>query len=247
MKRFWLNNKSNIIKISILLLLFILISIISMLIMMGFGLIYFDNGVQLNTSLFNSFKNSWQGWMMIILIQIGVTSLLCFIPGSSMAFIILIQSIFSKEEAWKSFLLAFLGVLLSSLIMYIIGRKGGYKICKHFLGEESSKKASKLLNDKCSIYFPLMMMFPIFPDDALIMIAGTLKMKMRWFIPSIVFGRGIGIATIVFGLSIIPIDKLTTPWHWILFILVCAILICLVFFLAHKFNKYLENKQKNNE
>ena len=46
-----------------------------------------------------------------------------------------------------------------------------------------------------------MMMFPIFPDDALVMIAGTLKMKLRWFIPSIVIGRGIGIAAIVFGFS----------------------------------------------
>ena len=76
------------------------------------------------------------------------------------------------------------------------------------------------------------------------MIAGTLKMKLNWFIPSIVFGRGIGIATIVFGLAVIPYDKFTTPWHWIGFILICIIGLAIVFFAAHLFNKYLEKKRK---
>ena len=88
-----------------------------------------------------------------------------------------------------------------------------------------------------------MMMFPVFPDDALVMVAGTLKMSLKWFVPSIVFGRGIGVFTIIFGLSIVPFDKFTTPWHWIGFILLCALFIATVFILAIKFNKYMENKR----
>ena len=92
-----------------------------------------------------------------------------------------------------------------------------------------------------------MMLFPIFPDDALVMIAGTLKMSLKWFIPSIIIGRGIGVATIVFGLTSIPYDKFTTVWHWIGFILICAAAIFTVFFLAHKFNKFMEKRNAPKE
>ena len=83
--------------------------------------------------------------------------------------------------------------------MYLIGKFGGRKIVEKIIGEKDCETASQLLNNKGIAYFPVMMLFPIFPDDALIMIAGTLNMSLKWFIPSIAFGRGIGVATIVFG------------------------------------------------
>ena len=162
-----------------------------------------------------------------------------------MAFIILLQSLY--ERPIVAFIVTFSGVMLSSLMMYIIGRFGGYNLGKIIIGEEDCKKASNLLNSKGLIYFPMMMMFPVFPDDALVMVAGTLKMSLKWFVPSIVIGRGIGVATIVFGLSIVPFDKFTSAWHWVIFILACLLAIVAVFFLANKFNKFLEKKRNHNE
>ena len=91
------------------------------------------------------------------------------------------------------------------------------------------------------------MMFPIFPDDALVMIAGTLRMSLKWFIPSIIIGRGIGISTIIFGFSFIPFDKFTTIWHWIIFVLLCAAAIVGIFFCATKLNKLMDKKRKNGK
>jgi len=233
------NNKKKLISIAIVLLIILAISVISLLVLQAFGVIYYDDdGMKLNNELFDDFLSSWYGWVILILIQVVITSLLCFIPGASMAFILLIQAFFPK--AWQAFLLAFSGVVLSSMIMYIMGFFGGYKICEKLLGKEDCQKASDLLNHKGAIYFPLMMMFPIFPDDALVMIAGTLKMSMKWFLPSIFIGRGIGVCTIIFGLSSIPYDQFTTPLHWIGFVVSCVILILGIFYLAHKFNQYLE-------
>lgn len=220
------------------------ISIVAMLILNAFGIVYFDDGLQINGTLFNSFKNAWYGWLIILLIQVAVTSLLSFIPGTSMAFIMLLGALY--ENPWHAFLIAFLGVMTSSFMMYFLGRFGGYKICKKLLGEEDCERASNLLNDKGVVFFPLMMLFPVFPDDALVMVAGTLKMSLKWFLPSIIIGRGIGIATIIFGLGSIPYDKFTTPWHWIGFISVCAVGIIAVFYAAFRFNKFLE-KRKNKE
>ncbi len=222
--------------------IFVLVSLVSMMLLFAFGIIYFDDGIQINQALFDSFKNTWYGYIIVVVAQIVITSLLSFVPGASMAFIILVQSLY--EDPVVAFILAFSGVLLSSFMLYVLGRFGGYSLCKKIIGEEDCEKASDLLNNKGLIFFPIMMMFPIFPDDALVMVAGTLKMSLKWFIPSIIFGRGLGVVTIVFGLSIIPFDKFTTIWHWIGFILACAVGIALVFFGANKFNQYMHKKKQ---
>lgn len=231
---------NKLLKVLALLLVFVLISLVSGLLLYLFDIIYFEDGIQLNRELFNQFSTKWYGFIIVMLIQTIVTSLLSFVPGISMAFIILIQKLYSNTT--MAFLVSFSGVMFTSLMMYIIGRFGGYTIGKKLLGEEDCEKASKLLNTKGLIYFPFMMMFPIFPDDALVMVAGTLKMSLKWFVPSIVFGRGIGVATIVFGISFT--DYLTTVWHWIAFIVFWIAFIVGVFFAANRFNKYMDKKSK---
>lgn len=244
-KQFLTKNKDKIYNIVFALLVVLIVTLAALLILYCTGIIYFNDGVQLNTALFNSFKNSWYGWIIIILIQVVLTTLLCFVPGFSMTFILLMQTMFDK--AWQAFLIAFIGVMLTSMSMYLVGRFGGYKICRRILGAKDCERASELLNNKGAVYFPLMMMFPMFPDDALVMIAGTLRMKLAWFLPSIIVGRGIGIATIVFGLGSIPYDKFTTPWHWIGFIFLCVVLLGTVFYMAYRFNKYLEKRKTANK
>ena len=228
------------IKILSIILLFVLVSMLSALILNFFGIITFTDGqININQEMFDSFKTTWYGCVIVVFIQVVVTSLLSFVPGASMAFIMLVQKMYN--DIILAFFLAFTGVILSSFMMYIIGRFGGYNLCKKLLGEEDCEKASDLLNNKGTVYFPLMMTFPMFPDDALVMVAGTLKMSLKWFIPSIIFGRGIGVATAVFFSSIT--DSFTSIWHWVIFIPICIIIVVGVFFGAHKFNKYLENKK----
>ena len=239
------NNRKKIGKIFLMLLSVVALSAAAMLVLYAFDIIYFDDGMQMNMDLFAQFQNSWYGWIIVIAIQVIVTSLLCFIPGASMAFIMLLTAIY--EDSITAFVLAFVGVMLSSLLMYITGRFGGYAICTKLLGKEDCEKASRLLNNRGVVFFPVMMLFPLFPDDALVMVAGTLKMSLRWFIPSIVVCRGIGIATIVFGLGNTPFDKFTTIWHWAGFILFWAVIIVSVFWAANKLSLYLEKKSLEAE
>lgn len=218
------------------------ISLITLLLLVVFDVIYIGDGVHFNEAVFHSFRTSWYGWIIFSLIMTVLTVLLCVIPGASMAFVLLTQALY--PIAWEAFLLSIIRVLICSALMYAIGYFGGYKLCVKFLGKEDCEKALGLLRDRSTVYFPLMMMFPVFPDDALVMIAGTLKMSLKWFIPSIIVGRGIGVATIVFGLGSIPFDRFTTVWHWIAFVLVCLLGIAFVFYLAHKLNRYMDGKRK---
>ena len=242
MKEFFQKYKGAIIKLLIVLAACIIVSFIALLILFLFGIIYFDNGMKINGELFRDFQANWYGILVIISFHVLVTTFLSFVPGKSTAFTILFQTIF--QNPWKAFIITFVGIELSSLLMYIIGRIGGYSICKKVLGEKDCERASELLNHKGAIYFPLMMLFPLFPDDALVMLAGTFKMSLKWFIPSIIIGRGVGIATVIFGLTVIPFNRFTSFWHWLLFILICLLLVALVFYLAHILNKYLEKRRE---
>ncbi len=221
------------------------LSAVALLVLSAFNIVYYEDGLQINMELFAKFQNSWYGWIIIIAVQVVITTLLCFIPGASMAFIILLTAIYSNQLT--AFLLAFFGVMLSSLLMYLTGRFGGYTVCTKLLGKEDCEKASRLLNNRGVVFFPVMMLFPLFPDDALVMVAGTLKMSLKWFIPSIVVCRSIGIATIVFGLGNIPFDKFTTVWHWIGFVLFWAVIIIGVFWIANKLSLYLEKRSTEAE
>lgn len=245
MKNFFKKHE-KLARVLILVAIFALISLISAQILYYCNFIKFDDAGDLavNQELFDSFKNTWYGYLIVVLAEILVTSLLSFVPAISMAFIILVKSLYPNPVV--AFIVSFSGVLLTSAMLYILGRFGGYALGKKFIGEEDCEKASRLLNNKGLIYFPMMMMFPVFPDDALVMVAGTLKMSLKWFIPSIIIGRGIGVVTIVFGLSLFDFNSFEW-WHWVLFILACAIVIFAVFFCANRFNKYLENKNKKEE
>ena len=238
-------NKNALFKLGLMLLTIVLISTVTFLLLMAFGIVHFDDGMHFNTEVFESFRDSWYGWIIFIVLQTVLSILMCIMPGAAMAFILLSKALYPTP--WEAFLLSFVSVMISSTVMYLIGRFGGYRICAHILGEEDCEKSLTLLRNKGTVYFPLMMMFPIFPDDALVMIAGTLKMSLKWFIPSIVVGRGIGIATIVFGLSLVPFDKFSSVWHWIAFVLTCLVLVVLVFFAANKLNKHMERKRAEHD
>lgn len=244
-KGFWERNKKKIVSVLVMVSSVVALSVVAMLILWAFGVIYFNEGIQINAELFDSFKNAWYGWLIVLAIEVLITTVLCFIPGVSMAFILLLQAMY--ENPWHAFALAFIGVMLASLLMYLTGRFGGYRICEKLLGKEDCEKASQLLNNKGAVYFPIMMLFPMFPDEALTMVAGTLKMSLKWFVPSVVIGRGIGIASIVFGLGNIPYDKFTSIWHWVAFIAACAIVVVAVFYAAYRFNKFLEKRNNKQE
>lgn len=236
-------NKKIIINVAILLAIIVVISVISLLILTAFGIISLEDGISFDPHIFDSFRSSWYGAIIFILFQTVLTILLCAIPGVSMAFIILSTQVF--ENSWEAFVISFVSVMISSMVMYLIGKFGGYKICEKLLGKEDCEKSLKLLTNKGTAYFPVMMMLPIFPDDALVMVAGTMKMKLSWFIPSIVIGRGIGIAMIVFGFSLIPFESFNGIYDWLIFITLCLVWIEILFRVANKVNKKIE--EKSNE
>ena len=240
-------NKATILKLLALLLIIALISLFTLGVLFLTGVLNYDDGFVFNEHILDAFKGKWYGFIVFILAQTLLSMLLCVIPGVAAAFVMFSTVLYPNP--WMAFLLSYSCVIIASTVLYTIGRLGGYKICENLLGKEDCEKSLNLLRTRGTVYFPLMMLFPIFPDDALVMIAGVTKMKLSWFIPSIIVCRGIGAATIIFGMSVVPFDSFTSAYDWLILVTVGFFWIMEIFSLANKVDRYFERKrnpEKNN-
>lgn len=239
----WLRkNKKTLFKVFLLFICIILISLSIFLIFYFTGIIKFDEGFSFNLDLFDEIKGHWWSYLVFLLLQVIFTTLLCFAPGGSMAFILLGVALFGAT--WETFLLCFSGVIISSILMDLIGRFGGSKIIIWLIGKETYNNALNILKEKGSVYLPIMYFLPVFPDDALCMVAGMIKIKFWLHLIYIILCRGVGVATIVFGISLIPFETFDTIWDWLVCGAVLLVYICLLLFIARKIDLFLSKRLK---
>lgn len=192
------------------------------------------------------------GILIFLILQILSTVLLCFVPATSMTFITLGVIMFGAN--WKAFLICFSGIIISSFLMDAIGRFGGSKLIIKLVGEKTYNEALELLQTKGVVYVPIMYLLPVFPDDAICMCCGALKIKWWVHYIEIILCRGIGCATIVFGVNLLPQDLMNalSPFDWafisthifdyLTMLTVLAFWVIVMLFIARKIDKWLTNK-----
>lgn len=135
-------------------------------------------------------------------------------------------------------ILSVIGILIGSIVAFVIGDKLGEKVVKWIAGEKALKKYGTLLYDKGKYIFFLMLLFPVFPDDILCLIAGMTTMSYRFFLTTIILTRPIGIVMTCY-LGSGEIIPYTEPWGiacWVAII----IFIVLSFWLSYKYKSQIE-------
>ena len=135
-------------------------------------------------------------------------------------------------------ILSLIGIMLGSVVAFVIGDKCGEKVVAWIIGEEQTKKYSTMLYDKGKYLFFLMMLFPVFPDDILCLVAGMTTMSYRFFLTTIILTRPIGIVmTCYLGSGkIIPYTEVWGLIVWGVLILLMA----LAFWLAYRYKDKIE-------
>lgn len=90
-------------------------------------------------------------------------------------------------------------IFFGSLFAFFLGRKYGKKLVVWIVGKDEAEKWEGLLS-KGKYAFALMMIFPLFPDDILCLVAGITKMSYKFFVLTILITRPISIiCTCFFG------------------------------------------------
>ena len=185
-------------------------------------------------------------WAIFLLFQIVITTLLCFVPATSMTFAILGNILFNDGTIGgllTTFIILLIGTTISSQMMFLIGRYGGQAIAIKLVGKEDIEKAQKLLDSKAKVFLPIMYLLTAFPDDALCFVAGLQKMNFWRHLIYVVIFRGLGILTIcVLGTNIFDYATFTLL-DWFVFITSCAFWLIVIFIVGSKVSKRIEKKE----
>lgn len=184
------------------------------------------------------------GWLVFMLMFITASVFLCFIPGTSASFIVVSIVLFG---AWKALIMSSVSVIIASSIMFFIGHTFGERVAEKIVGKDSLHKAQELIDVKSKIFLPLMFLFPVFPDDALCMVAGMTKMKYWYFLIVVAVCRTIGIATICFlGSGFINWASLSII-EWFCLITCCLVWLFVIFKASNKIEQKIKNKKLEEE
>ena len=148
---------------------------------------------------------------------------------------------------WTAFILSFIAVMIGSVIMFWVGRKAGRKFLNWLAGKDEADKWVERMSHGKYLFF-LMMLFPMFPDDILCVIAGFTNMSFNYFFITNLIVRSIGIAcTVFFGSgAVIPFSG----WGlivWGVIILFVATLFYLSVKYQHKIDEIIKQFTKKNK
>lgn len=189
---------------------------------------------------FASLITSSEGWVVYLVIWIimFLQTTILNIP----AYVVLSASV-SVGINTLSFL--YIVIVLSAyivgcLLAYWIGYKFGKKAVKWCAGsEEDYEKWSKVLNEKGKWWYFVTVIFPMFPDDILCLVAGAVKFNFPFYILSNVIGRGIGLVTMLLFLELLGSMGGDFPYMvivWTVALLIEVIVYCV-----------LKKKENNDE
>ncbi len=145
---------------------------------------------------------------------------------------------------FRAMIYSLIGILVGSLIAFLIGRKLGYSAVAWLVGEDALKKWQKKLKGKDNLFLTLMFVLPIFPDDLLCLIAGLSSMSTKYFVIVITFSRILGISATCYFVDWIPFNTWWGIVLWGVFFTAIAIAFILVYKNLEKLEKKFSAKKK---
>lgn len=184
------------------------------------------------------------GYILFILINIVVTTLMTFVPGMTFTFTLIATQLFGTLAG---FIVSAIACFLSSLVKFFIGDKLGEPFVDWLIGKDARLKAQDLVSARATVLVPVMLAFPFFPDDAICMVAGMTKMKYWYFAIVALICRTIGVGVTAFlGGNILDYSSFSLL-DWFLFINIILIDVVLIWKLSTKVEEWINKRKQNKE
>lgn len=165
----------------------------------------------------NNFFTNWvdgkNGWSLYIILWIllFLQSNVIPIPAVSLLQISVLVGI--EVLSWQYILLVMSAYMCGCILSYWLGRWFGVKAIKWVAGsEEDFNKWSEFVNKKGKWWYLMTVLLPLFSDDLLCLIAGSLKMDFTFYVIANLFGRSIGLITMLVVLKYIGVASSNIPF-----------------------------------
>ena len=177
------------------------VCIIATVIMLIFEVIF---SIPAINDFFRNWITSTSGWVVFVVIWL-IMFLQCTILNIP-AYVVLSASISIGIEcmSWQYLLIVITAYMAGCITAYWLGRWLGVKAVKWCAGsEEEFDKWSNVLNTKGKWWYALTVLFPLFPDDLLCLVAGAVKFDFTFFTIANLLGRSIGLIAMILTLELI--------------------------------------------
>lgn len=195
------------------------LSIIILIVVLGFEILFYHSAV---TNWLTTVVNNSGVWSWIV---IGILQFLqvVFIPVPA-SFVTLASMKMYPDNLILLFCITLGVITLGVVAAYWIGRCWGKKAVMWCAGsEEEYEKWLKVLKcKKTNVVYLTTILLPIFPDDILSIMAGSIRMNFWYYLIVNIIGRGIGLASFMFTFSMISNSIWTII---IMFALVVALIV----------------------
>ncbi|MBQ0017530.1 MAG: TVP38/TMEM64 family protein, partial [Clostridiales bacterium] len=122
------------------------------------------------------------------------------------AYVILVasESIGLFTLGWQYLLTVISAYMAGCILAYWLGRWFGVRAVRWCAGSQDDfDKWSNVLNKKGKIWYFLTVLFPLFPDDLLCLVAGAVKFDFGFYTVANLVGRSIGLITMLLVLKLI--------------------------------------------
>jgi uncharacterized membrane protein YdjX (TVP38/TMEM64 family) len=177
------------------------VSIIATIIILGFEIIFDIPAVNTFFSRLIEDSNGVWAYLVIWLIMFLQCTILN-IP----AYIVLSASISIGIDclSWEYLLTVITAYMCGCILAYWLGRWFGVRAVKWCAGSnEDFEKWSRYINTKGKWWYFATVLFPLFPDDILCLIAGSIRFNFGFYVIANLIGRSIGLICMILFLKII--------------------------------------------
>lgn len=176
-------------------------------------------------------------YMLIQLLQV------MFVPIPSM--IITLTGVLIYGPFLAS-VLCIIAVLAGSILSFTLGKTFGFKMVSWVVGRDNALKYASVLNKRGKFFLTIAFLLPLFPDDALCLIAGMTTMEYKDFIIIASLTRPIGVICMSYfgGGYIIPF----VGWGlyvWAVLLVLIVVAVILVYKYQDKIEEYIIKKIMN--
>lgn len=191
--------------------------------------IFLKTGVFEEITSIREFSNTFHGYFMYTATYY-ISMLLVLVPifPLTMAFT-------SVSPAWLVILLSFIANVAGAMTLYYAGRYGFKMIINWVSGDEKTLRKWQELLYKGKYTIFLMILFPFSPNQLIMVLCGTGKMKLGIYVPIITFGQLIGITTMVLFTKSLYI--LRPLWIWLPLMFITIILLM---YLSFKYQEQID-------
>ena len=170
-------------------------------------------------------KSGW--WMYIIFVLLQFLQVV-LLPIPSTVTVVAGAALFGPLIGS---LLSLLGIVIGSLVAFLIGRYAGIRVVSWLIGKETLEKWLKKIKGKDKLLLSAMFLLPVFPDDVLCFVAGMSSMSLPFFLAVIVISRVLAIFTTSYSITLIPFN---TWWGIMIWVILFVLVVILFVFLYKK-------------